>query len=107
VFDHFQQADGTITREHSGLGLGLAIVRHLVEMHGGSVEASSDGIGRGASFTVRLPLVAARTTESAPPVQAAGVAPAESTTEADRANLFGLRILVVDDEPDTRDMPSL
>ncbi|MFL6208741.1 MAG: ATP-binding protein [Pyrinomonadaceae bacterium] len=104
VFDRFQQADGTTTRKHGGLGLGLAIVRHLVEMHGGSVAAASDGLGRGTSFTVRLPLAAARATGSAPPVQAAGAAPAERPLEADRANLSDLRILVVDDEPDTRDM---
>jgi len=56
VFERFSQCDGTITRAHGGLGLGLAIVRHLVELHGGSVEASSAGSNRGATFTVRLPL---------------------------------------------------
>ena len=55
VFDKFRQADGSFTREHGGLGLGLAIVRELVQMHGGSVAAHSDGRGRGASFTVHLP----------------------------------------------------
>ncbi len=57
VFDRFRQADGSITRNHGGLGLGLAIVRYLVEMHGGSVSADSPGVGQGATFTVRLPLL--------------------------------------------------
>jgi hypothetical protein len=55
VFDRFRQADTSVTRSHSGLGLGLAIVRHLVESHGGSVEAVSAGEGQGSTFTVRLP----------------------------------------------------
>jgi PAS domain S-box-containing protein len=104
VFDRFQQADGTITRRHGGLGLGLAIVRHLVEMHGGGVEASSEGAGMGATFTVRLPLVSARTTGSPPNVHSEGAVPAETPAKTDRTNLRGLRILAVDDEPDTRDM---
>ncbi|HEX6835698.1 MAG TPA: ATP-binding protein, partial [Polyangia bacterium] len=61
VFDRFRQADSTSTRVHGGLGLGLAIVRHLVELHGGTVEVASDGLGKGAVFTVRLPLSAAAT----------------------------------------------
>ena len=60
VFDRFRQADGTTTRAHSGLGLGLAIVRHLVELHGGIVRAHSDGEGRGSVFVVRLPVAASR-----------------------------------------------
>jgi signal transduction histidine kinase len=56
VFDRFRQADSSITREHGGLGLGLALVRHLVEMHGGTARAESDGQGRGARFIIRLPL---------------------------------------------------
>ena len=56
VFDKFRQADGWSTRQHGGLGLGLAIARHLTELHGGSIEARSDGEGHGATFTVRLPL---------------------------------------------------
>jgi signal transduction histidine kinase len=57
VFDRFRQADGTKTRRHGGLGLGLAIARHLVEAHGGTIEAASEGVGKGATFTVRLPLL--------------------------------------------------
>lgn len=59
VFDRFRQADSTTTRSHNGLGLGLAIVRHLVELHGGSIEATSPGVGEGATFTVRLPVLQA------------------------------------------------
>src|SRR6185503_1410549 len=55
VFDRFRQADSTTTRQHGGLGLGLAIARHLVEIHGGSINAESTGEGRGASFSVRFP----------------------------------------------------
>jgi signal transduction histidine kinase len=62
VFDRFRQADGTITRRHGGLGLGLAIVRHIVELHGGRVRAESEGPGRGARFVVRLPADASRVT---------------------------------------------
>ncbi|MGH7999361.1 MAG: sensor histidine kinase, partial [Brasilonema sp.] len=62
VFDRFRQADGSITRSQGGLGLGLAIVRHLVEMHGGSVHAESLGVGQGATFTVYLPLIDTRKT---------------------------------------------
>jgi PAS domain S-box-containing protein len=103
VFDRFQQADGTTTRRHGGLGLGLAIVRHLVEMHGGSVEAQSKGLGRGATFIVQLPLLAA-------PANVVSQALDEDKLHADvpdekgAANLHGLRVLAVDDEPDTRDM---
>jgi hypothetical protein len=60
IFDRFRQADSSTTRSHGGLGLGLAIVRHLVESHGGTVAATSDGPGRGARFTVRLPTPAVR-----------------------------------------------
>jgi signal transduction histidine kinase len=57
VLDRFRQADSTITRSHGGVGLGLAIVRHLVELHGGSVSVASPGEGQGATFTVQLPLL--------------------------------------------------
>jgi signal transduction histidine kinase/DNA-binding response OmpR family regulator len=100
VFERFRQADGSTTRRHGGLGLGLAIARHLVELHGGAISADSDGEGRGSSFTVRLPLAAAdpagARTEHAP---GGGASP-----PARAAALKGLRVLVVEDETDTREL---
>jgi PAS domain S-box-containing protein len=104
VFDRFQQADGTSTRRHGGLGLGLAIVRHLVEMHGGTIEAISAGAGRGSTFTVRLPV--AHVPSTAPPVShETGIEAAKpGDTPRKPARLSGLRILVVDDEADSREL---
>lgn len=100
VFERFKQADSTTTREFGGLGLGLAIVRHVTELHGGTVRADSEGEGRGATFTVTLPVPAARrdgddpprleTTPSRPSLQPLGM-------------LYGVRVLVVDDHEDARD----
>ena len=111
VFERFRQADNTSARQHSGLGLGLAIVRHLVEMHGGAVQATSDGEGRGATFTVRLPVIVVRDVK-APPQTANHlvVSGAEAFTDvSDPAldiipHLGGLRVLVVDDDADAREM---
>jgi PAS domain S-box-containing protein len=130
VFDRFRQADGSITRNHGGLGLGLAIVRYLVEMHGGSVHADSPGVGQGATFSVKLPLLAtqqvsqdqeSKNQECAvatkaernfqkTPVpqrwklkqteQITKTAPPTSVTES---SLSGLQVLVVDDDTDTRE----
>lgn len=92
VFESFRQADATITRNHGGLGLGLAIVRQLVELHGGMVWAQSAGLGMGATFTFRLPSCLPHSIASQePPVQAVG------------ANLEGIKVLVVDDEVDSRE----
>jgi CheY-like chemotaxis protein len=97
VFERFRQGDSSSTRAHGGLGLGLAIVRHIVELHGGTVEAESAGAGQGATFTVRLPLREAPRDLPAP-------APA-----ADPAGpiLEGLSVLVVDDDADTRELVRL
>jgi PAS domain S-box-containing protein len=103
VFTRFQQADGTTTRRHGGLGLGLAIARHLVEMHGGTIEALSDGPGRGATFTVSVP--AAITTEVSPSAPTSFLpTPAEPIAPPRPSNLVGIRVLAVDDEADAREM---
>jgi len=102
VFERFRQGDASTRRVHSGLGLGLAIVRHLVELHGGSVGAYSAGVGRGSSFTVTLPLAAALKEPARSRLlqqNAAGGLRADVPQA-----LTGLRVLAVDDEPDARDM---
>ncbi|HEY9831870.1 MAG TPA: PAS domain S-box protein [Stenomitos sp.] len=114
VFDRFRQADSTTTRSYGGLGLGLAIVRHLVELHGGTVQAESLGEGQGATFIVQLPLLEpskdVSQSESLSPPYPLPNAP--SSSELCSANstaphpLRGLRVLVVDDEADTRDFLS-
>jgi len=100
VFDRFRQADGTSTRRHGGLGLGLAIVRHLVELHGGEVSVESAGEGRGATFSVRLPV--AVPTARVPTVERPTISVA-TAGPVDR-RLAGLRLLVVDDETDAREV---
>ncbi|MGA7934663.1 MAG: ATP-binding protein [Kovacikia sp.] len=102
VFDRFRQADNSITRSFGGLGLGLAIVRQLVELHGGTVHAASPGEGQGATFTVKLPLMAV-----GPPMiepqrvhpSVGGSVPFDSSLRLD-----GLRLLIVDDDADIRDL---
>jgi PAS domain S-box-containing protein len=107
VFDRFRQADSSITRAQGGLGLGLAIVRHLVEVHGGTVMAESEGEGKGSRFTVQMPLHAV-VPAPAPPSQGNGhaEAPAREPSEAPPALLSGLDVLVVEDEPDARELIS-
>ena len=97
VFDRFRQGQSGTTREFGGLGLGLAIVRHLVDLHGGSVGVESKGTGLGATFTVRLPL-----TSHLP--RNAGTAKHGSGPIRTPAVLIGMRVLVVDDEPDATDL---
>ena len=97
VFERFRQADGTTTRTHGGLGLGLSIVRYLVEMHGGNVQAESEGAGKGSVFIINLP-VAAAVNKSAEAHHEDGNG---SDPEANDGLLKGLRILVVDDENDS------
>jgi PAS domain S-box-containing protein len=104
VFDRFRQADSSSTRVHGGLGLGLAIVRHLIELHGGSVQAHSDGPGAGAAFTLRLPALEQGAEVPASRPVAAEAAPAEAGGAG--PDLRGVYVLVVDDEADARDLLS-
>jgi PAS domain S-box-containing protein len=101
VFDRFRQADSSTTRQHGGLGLGLAIVRHLVELHGGSVRAESEGAGRGSAFTVTLPLKAVA---PSPRFEGAGGPRAAAGPEAQMPSLAGKSLLLVEDDEDARVM---
>lgn len=92
VFEHFRQEDGATTRKFGGLGLGLAIVRQIVEMHGGTVAVDSLGEEKGATFTVKIPLASQLS-----------VLPVVEAASDDSENLNGIRIFVIDDEPDSRD----
>src|SRR5437667_408346 len=94
VFERFRQADSATTRTHGGLGLGLAIVRQVVELHGGTVRAESPGEGQGATFTVSLPI---------PTFQLDGAKGHEAPGKVGAPSLEGLRVLVVDDEADARE----
>ena len=101
VFDRFRQAEGSISRKQGGLGLGLAVVRHLVELHGGSVSAESEGPGKGATFTVNLPLAR----EATPAPQPSETVNTGSKPPALR--LQGLRVLIVEDDDDSRSLLSM
>ena len=100
VFEPFRQADGTASREHGGLGLGLAIAKQLVELHGGTIDAHSLGRGAGATFHVHLPSVISRRHDSQP--RLAGPAPAIEAAMTSQGLLKDVRALVVDDEEDAR-----
>ncbi|MGH9958749.1 MAG: hybrid sensor histidine kinase/response regulator, partial [Pyrinomonadaceae bacterium] len=100
VFDRFRQADSTSTRQHGGLGLGLAIARHLVEIHGGAIKAESPGAGKGSTFSVRLPVVGTITSAAG---QRLGERAAPLTFQS---RLNGIHVLLVDDDADTLDLLS-
>ena len=99
VFDRFRQADSSTTRSFGGLGLGLAIVRHLVELHGGTVSAQSDGVNKGATFAATFPLLADRN-------EPVAVAQSGEMSALEFRSLDGLRVLLVDDEPEAREIIS-
>ncbi len=101
VFDRFSQSDSSITRRHSGLGLGLAIVRHIVELHGGTVKAESAGERQGAAFTVALPCRLLERRLGGPSIRRA--VPVHTVAD-DVPSLCGTQVLVVDDEPEARDV---
>jgi PAS domain S-box-containing protein len=109
VFDRFRQADSSLTRSHGGLGLGLALVKHVVELHGGQVYAQSEGEGRGATFTVSLPVTRGAAGASERPMGEHGSAEhpegARNPTPLEACGaLAGVKVLVVDDEQDARDL---
>jgi PAS domain S-box-containing protein len=102
IFERFRQADSTTTRKYGGLGLGLSIVKHIVELHGGTVAANSDGEGKGATFRVKLPVAVGRWNPNGP-----GEHPRSSqrlSVPFVNANLSNLVVLVVDDDSDSRDL---
>ena len=109
IFERFRQADSTSTRAHSGLGLGLAIVRHLVELHGGTIHAESQGEGQGATFTIELPLTAMQVKSDG--AERAQVMPEQARVTIDERESFGdpcalegVQVLLVEDEQDTREL---
>ncbi len=106
VFERFRQADSSVTRLHSGLGLGLAIARHLVELHGGTIRAESKGSGQGATFTVKLPGAAESQRDRAPASEAPAVRRGRHSAILSLAPppLDGVKVLFVDDDQDARDL---
>ncbi|EYF05393.1 Hypothetical protein CAP_3310 [Chondromyces apiculatus DSM 436] len=101
MFERFRQADASTTRRHGGLGLGLSIVKHLVELHGGAIHAVSAGEGQGAAFTIELPIVAVH--EAAPASRREHAeAYVEGSSPLEHPSLEGITVLAVDDEPDAR-----
>ena len=96
IFESFRQEDASVTRKHGGLGLGMAIVYQLVEAHGGTVTADSPGEGKGATFTVRLPLINVNSKENQ-----------SSPWPEQNLDLTGIRVLIIDDDPDSRELISM
>lgn len=104
VFERFRQADSSVTRLHSGLGLGLAIARHLTELHGGTIRAESDGIGKGAVFTVKLPGGADSLRDRAPMSESPMPERTSAVVGYTPPPLDGVKVLFVDDDEDSRDL---
>ncbi|BAZ10299.1 PAS/PAC sensor hybrid histidine kinase [Calothrix sp. NIES-4071] len=100
VFEQFRQEDGSRTRTHQGAGLGLAIVKQLIEMHGGSIQAESQGVNQGATFTVQLPLLNRIINEENTKIESAN----KDFSSLKNFSLAGLKVLIVDDEPDSLDL---
>ncbi|MBE9230662.1 PAS domain-containing protein [Cuspidothrix issatschenkoi LEGE 03284] len=104
VFERFRQADGSRTKSNPGLGLGLAIVRHLVELHGGTMAVSSPGEGQGTTFTVRLPLQTHLKASDIAAIEPVTPPPTTLALRPSYLSLAGVRVLIVDDEPDIRQL---
>jgi CheY-like chemotaxis protein len=101
IFDRFRQADSSTTRAHAGLGLGLALARHLVELHGGTLSARREGVDQGATFVVRLPLARAA---ARPPLGARARRDTADAAGVTGDKLEGIRVLIVDDDADALDL---
>jgi CheY-like chemotaxis protein len=104
VFDRFRQADGSTTRGHGGLGIGLSIAKHLVELHGGTLRVASLGEGRGATFTVELPLAVAHPAELREPRAHPAAQAERESVSAEFPDLAGVVVLAVDDHHDAREL---
>ena len=102
MFDRFRQADSSMSRRHSGLGLGMAIVRHLVELHGGTVSVESEGENKGTTFRLRLPAHTGRRARGAADRRVAS--PPRHAIEAELEHLNGVHILIVEDDTDSRNV---
>jgi CheY-like chemotaxis protein len=102
VFESFRQSDTSLSRSHGGFGIGLSIAKHIVELHGGSIEARSPGLGQGSTFIVRLPVSPLLSTTLG--ISRGPATKPESASVSLPVGLEGIRVLVVDDEPDAREL---